>query len=1136
MLVRRFGTLSRGEEAALFGRDPAVLAAFLHEFVREGLRKREPCIVVGSTLSRLQEGLSLQDVGHPERDTHTRLVTKMPPDTVKDLAALALDHARACATDAVRIAVDMTAFTHAASENGTLDGVFRAIDETMAETPCTFLCIYDTGLMRTEDLNAALERHALVCMDGILLENPFTRRCGHGEEEHWEDARIGALARWARLLRSMDEIKEKEDKARDARFKDIFDNVSDCLYYHDLEGNFDFNDCNARVREYWVGDVGAKGRKNLKDLIPERFRGEFGDYIDRVVKKGHDEGLVMIMTNMGTRVFEYRNSLVRDGDVPVGVRGSARDITDRLKAERELRKSEEKYRAILDGIEEGYYEVDLRGNFTFINQALCRLFQYEPEEVIGSSYKKFVSPVSAKKIFEVFHRVYLSGNPDKGSDWEVIRKDGVPIPIEGSVSLIKNSQGNPIGFRGILRDITQRTQAESYRQAMIRAEAQMKAKSEFLAHMSHEIRTPINGIIGMTEIALESGLTPEQYEVITTIYREAEHLLSLINDILDLSKLESSRIELERIPFDLRVLLEDVARCFALRAQRKGLELILHLSPDTPTSLVGDPGRLRQILTNLVGNAVKFTDCGEILIKVEPVDVGEQTTWVRFVVKDTGMGIPEEKQGIIFESFTQADLSTTRTHGGTGLGLAITKRLVELMGGQIALASKLNEGSSFQLDLPFVRGEMPRIPFYPESPKGDMTVVVVDDNASSREAIAAYLSTWGCGVVGAACADEALRILEERKARGLRVDCIITDSLMPSVDGFEFARSIRQHDDFKDIPIIMLTTVGSIGDARRCIDAGIQGYLPKPIQKDDLIKTVSLVIAGKQSPEKCHGIPLITRHSLKELDRSGITILLAEDYPTNREVALRHLRAMGYRVDAVEDGIQAVAAFKLTPYDLVLMDVEMPHMDGFDAARAIREIEARMSKSDCSVRRHTPIVALTAHVAPGFRERCMEAGMDDYVSKPLKRETLYAVVDKWTFKGKEKGRNSCVGGQAGVPCAGPESEEEEDHPPMDLEQALAEFDQDREFLLSLIATFIKNVEGQIVTMRDALARGDARTLRSMAHSIKGGAGNLTAKILAECALRLENLAREGEMGCACEALESIEREFARFRKYVADYL
>ena len=931
------------------------------------------------------------------------------------------------------------------------------------------------------------------------------------------------------ISRDISERKSADEaiKASEERFRDIFDNVSDYLFFHDLDGIFDFNECNIKVREDWAILDDNQTRAKLRDLIVERHRDLYQVYMARVLEKGKDEGLVQVQSRDGQeRVLEYKNSLVYGGSGPIGVRGSARDITDRLRTEKALRRSEEKYRSILESIEEGYFEVDLMGNFTFMNDSTCTILGFPRPEVIGSSYRKFMDTDTAKRIFQVFNMVFNTGNPDKGVDWELILKNGEKRPIESSISLIRDSKGQPIGFRGVLRDTTHRKEAQELHKTMVKAEAQNRAKSEFLAHMSHEIRTPLNGIIGMTEIALDTDLTAEQREIMTTVYRESENLLGLINEILDFSKLESNRLEIENIPFDLKVLMEDISCSFAVMAKKKDLELILNVSPEMPTRLVGDPGRLRQILINLLSNALKFTDKGEILLNVEHLEGLGARTRARFLVKDSGIGIPQDKQETIFDSFTQADSSTTRKYGGTGLGLSISKRLTSLMEGQIGVESKPGQGSTFWFTAVFAHQDEPAMsPVTGDVDLSGIKVLVVGDNKSARSTIASYLKDWGGIPLEAKSALEALDILKGKGISGEQVNLVITDSHMPVMDGFTLAAQIKAEETFKGIPIIMLTLSGSIGDGLKCSQSGIQGYLPKPVRSEELHRVITTVL--KQG-DICPAIPptkLITRYTLAEEDRPrGIHILLADDYPTNQQVASRHLTKAGFLVDIADDGQQALDSYKRSSYDLIIMDIEMPHMDGFAATKAIREIEERLLGDGIHrASAHIPIIALTGHAIEGFREICLNAGMDDFITKPVLRDDLIAIVKKWL---PARSTEEAVPGIIVKKNISPiDLSTDEANPPLNLNQALDEFDGDKVLLMKLINGFIDIVRAQISKIRKAISDGDMEVVRSEAHSIKGGAANLTAMNLSKIALGLEMIAKTGTIDDSMHMLTRLEQEF-----------
>jgi PAS domain S-box-containing protein len=756
------------------------------------------------------------------------------------------------------------------------------------------------------------------------------------------------------------------------------------------------------------------------------------------------------------------------------------DITANRNAERAMREAERQYRELVESSTDLVWEVDGAGRWVFLNAAGEEIYGAEPEDLLGRPFADRVDPSRLEADRAALARVFAG---EGLVDYETVHRDvhGGPKRLSFSARPVRDASGGIVGAHGTARDVTARAEARAaLEEARAVAERTAEVRSAFVANMSHEIRTPMNGVLGLVELLLDTELTPEQRRSAELVRSSGEALLGVIDDVLDFSKIEAGHLELEAVPFDLHSLVEGTVGMLAPRASQRGLEVVADLAPDLPRGVRGDAGRLRQVLTNLIGNAIKFTSQGQVVVAVRPESAAGAGA-IRFAVEDSGIGIPADRLEAVFGEFTQVDASTTRKYGGTGLGLAISRRLVRLMGGELTVRSEEGQGSEFSFVVPL-----------PDAPDGVVAAIrpvafqgeralVVDDNAANRRIVREMLKVAGLVVDEAESAAQGLAILRAAAGRAEPYGLSVIDAQMPDRDGFELAADVRADPMVIGVRLLMLTSAGRRGDGQRCREVGVDGYLQKPVGRVELLEAIAAVMGHAGGTRET----LVTRHSMQER-RRRLRVLLAEDNPVNQEVAVALLQRRGHEVVVVENGRMALEAIQGAAFDVVLMDVQMPEMDGLAATRAIRALP---SGGDL------PIIAVTAHALASERARCLEAGMTACVVKPYRPHELIAVVEGWAGE-----LAADAGSEAEVPevdLAGLRRS---------LEEAGAGDATD-----ALVGTFVGDAAGRMRDVEAAVAAADAAGVARAAHAYKSAAGTIGARSLADLLRRLETAGKAGDL-------------------------
>jgi PAS domain S-box-containing protein len=941
-----------------------------------------------------------------------------------------------------------------------------------------------------------------------------------------------------RRRQQVDFLKQQAGMAQElldsqAHLRAITNSAQDAILMMDDQGLLTFWNP-AAERIFGHSRTEAIGR-NLHDLIaPQRYHAAYHAAFPEFLRTGKGGAIGQILEFQG---------LHKDGheiDVAIALSavqiqeswhtvGIVRDITAKKRLEVARRQIEDQLRLALNASHAVAWAGDLKTDKVIEIGPVAEIFG-KPEGFRHEGLSSLLEDVYPEDKALLLAALRAGSQGETGGDYNVEFRiklaDGSARWLQGSGRFGGDPHGPPTSVQGITFDITERKQAtedmkganlkleaagQLANRLAIEAQAANIAKSQFLANMSHEIRTPMNGVIGMIGLLLGTELSDEQRRYAETVRLSGEALLSLINDILDFSKIEADKLELENIDFDLRTTIEDTAELLAVRAHEKGLEFVCRVDPEVQTFLKGDPGRLRQILLNLGSNAIKFTARGEVFIEVKLDGASGEKIKIRFEVRDTGIGIPADKIAQLFSAFQQVDASTTRRFGGTGLGLAISKRLVEAMGGEIGIESIEGSGSTFWFTAAFE----PQ-PFRDRSAGADqamiqgMRVLVVDDNATNRLILREQLASWNTRHDEAESATQALEMLRAARAKGDPFRVVISDMQMPEMDGESLGKSIKADPDISDTILVMMTSLGRRGDAKRFKAIGFSAYLTKPVKQSQLYDCLATVVHAAASEPGARESALVTRHTIREARRLKTRILLVEDNPTNRQVALGILGKMGFRADAANNGSEAIRALETDAYDLVFMDVQMPVMDGFEATAAIRSGKTAISNP------RIPIIAMTAHAMKGDRERCLAAGMDDYLSKPLDPRAVAVALEKWLDHDQKSPA------AMPTPPAGPVV--------FDRQAFLERLMGDSDLIREITQGFLTDIPGQIKTLAEFIAAGDATAAGGQAHSIKGAAANVGGLALSSAAMAIEQAARAGSLAELPRLLVQVERQFQLLRE------
>jgi two-component system sensor histidine kinase/response regulator len=880
---------------------------------------------------------------------------------------------------------------------------------------------------------------------------------------------------------------------------DLLDSAVDAAYVNDIEGSIIYvNKAACLMYGYTREELQNMSMQNLDTPVSFRLRRE------ELLEKGESSFETTLLQKDGSVVPVEVRSRMRELGGQKLVLSVARDISRRKIIERQLRENEEKYREIFEQSRDAIFISAKDGSFIDVNQSALDLHGFTRKEMLGmKAVQLYANPADRSRFT---HDIEVNGSV---KEWEVkmLKKDGSEVYCLLTAVTRRDNTGAFSGYQGIIRDITSRKQMEiDLQKAKESAEAATQAKSEFLAHMSHEIRTPMNAIVGLSHLALKTDLSPKQRDYLTKIQSSANALMGIINDILDLSKIEAGKLEIERTNFSLDQVLNNVSSMFSLRVQEKGLSLSFRIAPNVPLALIGDPLRLGQVLINLLGNAVKFTSSGEIWVSTEVVAKETDSVTLAFSVRDSGIGMTAEQQAKLFQPFTQADGSTTRKYGGTGLGLTISKQLVERMGGKIGVESKTNIGSTFTFTvvLGIQKESEAQKKIVPASLRG-LKVLVADDSKETTDIMKNMLTEMSFEV---AIVDSGRAVLSELANPARSYDLVLLDWRMPDMDGFETARRIRSQINLPKIPkIFMVTAYGREEAMYQAKEMGFDAFLVKPVGQSILFDAIIEAFSRGKGQ-----LPSTSVQATKVEHLVGARVLVVEDNELNQQVAQELLKGFGLVVEIAGNGKIATELLAKggSQFDAVLMDLQMPEMDGYEATRVIRQ-KLKITE--------LPVIAMTAHALQSEINKCLELGMNDYVTKPIEPDKLQAALLRWI---KPRITSSAVKAETRISGTGATVELPESLPGFDLKTAIMRLMGNRKLFDKLLRDFVQNYANISSKIREAIDSNDTAMAQRLAHTFKGVAGNLSATTLYNISQEIEAAIRQGDRALINAGLDNLE--------------